>query len=195
MKTTKTFEIEIMRHNVTPAQFLAYVRGRVDAKGGRWIRSDLDLKYFAAGDDMNFSSTDGTPETRPCAAEKSTSRPYVMQTYILNFDGSCYNEICEFDFDDDKTGYGYYYLVNVEVAEEDRAANIAEYLAGVARRTAKKIERNAAEADRIRRWIETESKWTADWYVDMKKRDADLLDRENEGLQKIVEECRNACEV
>ena len=29
---TNTFEFEAMRHNVTPAQFLSYIRTRVDAK-------------------------------------------------------------------------------------------------------------------------------------------------------------------
>ena len=31
---------------------------------------------------------------------------------ILSFDGSMYNEICEFTFDDEKTGHGYYYQAN-----------------------------------------------------------------------------------
>lgn len=49
MKTNKTFEIEITRHNVTPAQFLSYVRRSVDKKGGEMLHSDLNPAYFAAG--------------------------------------------------------------------------------------------------------------------------------------------------
>lgn len=102
------FEVEFERNNVTPAQFLAYVRHMVDKKGGRYLRSDLDLAYFAAGKDLNFDTKhDGI-------TEKSISKPYEMQTYIKYSESGCvYNEICEFVFDDDKTGHGYYYLVNI----------------------------------------------------------------------------------
>ena len=48
----------------------------------------------------------------PCKSEIINLRPYEYQIYVLNFDGSCYNEICEFTFHDDKTGYGYYYTLN-----------------------------------------------------------------------------------
>ena len=41
-----------------------------------------------------------------------------MQIYISYPNGAVYNEICEFDFWDDKTGRGYYYLVNAEGEEE-----------------------------------------------------------------------------
>lgn len=117
MKTTTTFEIEIQRNNITPAQFLAYVRNRVDNKGGRYLRSDLDLAYFAAGKDLNFDIHHEEPEMNGLH-EKSISKPYEMQTYLRYANGAVYNEICEFQFFDDKTGNGYYYLVNV-VAEED----------------------------------------------------------------------------
>lgn len=120
MKLTKDFEIEITRNNVTPSQFLAYVRSRVDAKGGRLMRSDLDLAYFRAGNDLNFDFTHEDPETPELLGvhEKSVSKPYQMQTYIKYPNGAIYNEICEFTFFDDKTGAGYYYLVNVSTEEE-----------------------------------------------------------------------------
>ena len=44
--------------------------------------------------------------------------PYDFQTYILNHDGSMYNEICEFTFDDEKTGHGYYYQANRDSENE-----------------------------------------------------------------------------
>ena len=108
----KIAEIELTRHNVTPAQFLAYVRAQLVRKGIRDLASDLDLDYFRRGNDLNFYYHDD-PE-KPCRAEKNVSRPYEMQTYIANRDGSVYNEICEFEFDDEKTGHGYYYLLNAE---------------------------------------------------------------------------------
>lgn len=108
MMNANNFEVEIQRNNVTPAQFLSYVRHSVDAKGGKFLRGDLDLSYFAAGNDLNFDNDHGTWR------EKSISEPYRMQTYIRHEDGSIYNEICEFDFWDEKTGFGYYYLRNLD---------------------------------------------------------------------------------
>ena len=107
----KTFTYETLRHNVTPAQFLAHVRHNVDKRGGRWYRGDLGLDYFKAGNDLNFDIRHDDWEI-PCH-EISKSKPYEMQTYIKNADGTVYNEICEFTFDDEKTGTGYYYLINV----------------------------------------------------------------------------------
>lgn len=118
MKTNKTFEIEISRSNVTPAQFLSYVRRSVDRKGGEMLRGDLSLNYFAAGNDLNFDIHHEEPEFDGLH-EKSISKPYEMQTYLCYSNGAVYNEICEFTFDDEKTGHGYYYLVNVEAVEED----------------------------------------------------------------------------
>ena len=121
MKTNKTFEIEIQRSNVTPAQFLAYVRNRVDAKGGEMLRSDLSLDYFKRGDDLNFDIHHEEPEFDGLH-EKSISKPYEMQTFLHYSNGAVYNEICEFEFDSEKTGHGYYYLVNVEAVEEEPTA-------------------------------------------------------------------------
>ena len=53
---------------------------------------------------------DGTDT--PCEAETIRSFAYDYQIYILNWDGSMYNEICEFIFDDEKTGHGYYFQAN-----------------------------------------------------------------------------------
>lgn len=125
MKGNKTFEIEIQRCGVTPAQFLAYVRSRVDAKGGRMLRSDLDTRYFAAGDDLNFDIHHEGGELDGLH-EKSISRPYEMQTFLRYANGATYNEICEFVYDDDKTGHGYYYLVNVDAVEDENATESAE---------------------------------------------------------------------
>jgi len=105
-----TIKIELTRSNVTPAEFLAYVRSQLKKKGIRDYASDLDLRYWAAGNDLEFDYRDD-PD-RPCKAEKSISRPYEMQTYMLAWDGSLYNEICEMNFHDEKRGSGYYYLVN-----------------------------------------------------------------------------------
>lgn len=59
---------------------------------------------------------DGTDA--PCRAETCRTFAYDFQTYILNHDGSMYNEICEFTFDDEKTGHGYYYQANRDSENE-----------------------------------------------------------------------------
>lgn len=117
MKTNYT--IEIQRRNVTPAQFLAYVRRRLKATGGDAFCGCLDLDYFAAGSEPNYDTErDGTH----CI---SHSKPYSMQTYIRQ-DGRLYNEICEFEFDDEKTGYGYYYLIDAETEPETAETETTE---------------------------------------------------------------------
>lgn len=57
-------------------------------------------------------SNEQSADDAPCQAETIRQFKCDTQTYILNHDGSCYNEICEFTFDDDKTGHGYYYQAN-----------------------------------------------------------------------------------
>ena len=50
------YTIEIQRRNVTPAQFLAYVRRRLKATGGDAFCGCLDLDYFAAGSEPNYDT-------------------------------------------------------------------------------------------------------------------------------------------
>ena len=140
MKTNYT--IEIQRRNVTPSQFLAYVRRRLKATGGDAFCGCLDLDYFAAGSEPNYDTErDGTH----CI---SHSKPYSMQTYIRQ-DGRLYNEICEFEFDDEKTGYGYYYLIDAETetAETTETAPTAETETAETTETAQDAERDARIAD------------------------------------------------
>ena len=53
----------------------------------------------------------------PCKVETVSTFPYEFQTYILNHDGSMFNEICEFTFDEGNRGHGYYYQVNRDSKE------------------------------------------------------------------------------
>jgi hypothetical protein len=48
----------------------------------------------------------------PAQAETTRTFAYDYQVYILNHDGTCYNEICEFTFDSENRGYGYYFQLN-----------------------------------------------------------------------------------
>lgn len=113
-------ELELGRTNVTPAQFLAYVRRQIKKHGLTCIDPvDIDLDYFKAGNDLNFHYYND-PVNHPAAkAETSVSKPYEMQTYVLNWDGTVYNFIMEFDFDDEKTGHGYFFFINTWDDEEE----------------------------------------------------------------------------
>ena len=109
-------ELELTRRNCTPAQFLGYARAQIrKAKLECICAEDIDLDYFKAGNDLNFDIDNRGNTEAPCEREKSVSKPYEMQIYIKNWDGTVFNHIMEFEFDDDKTGHGYFYIVNTAV--------------------------------------------------------------------------------
>jgi len=78
----------------------------------RWGRKlfSNELYEYEVTERAHYSS-EWPGDDAPCKAETCRSFPYDLQTYILGWDGYCYNEICEFTFDDDKRGHGYYYQV------------------------------------------------------------------------------------
>ncbi len=158
------YQIEIERNNVTPAQFLRYVRQQCERKGidlsidretfekplseGSYSHSIIDgekkchaaeyrtitrlrrkfasyktpegfTRYYYTDELEEYQETElyyndwtANATDAPCRAEICKTFAYDYQTYILNFDGSMYNEICEFTFNDEKTGHGYYYQAN-----------------------------------------------------------------------------------
>jgi hypothetical protein len=120
------YEIEIQRHNVTLAQFLHYVKTECTKKGidfyiekeefenpsrpcnvYYFADKETGKKWYYQGNEKRLSWDDA-----PCQSEIVKIIPYETQTYILNFDNSMYNEICEFSFWDDKKGTGYYFQKN-----------------------------------------------------------------------------------
>jgi hypothetical protein len=131
--------IEIVRNHVTVKEFLTYVKNQCAKKGANWIDIDKALfgnpsqnsyrsyhvkdgiKYVTngykrrneqtGGVETVFSNSEWEADT---GAEAETSREFPLdwQTYIRNFDGSIYNEICEFTFDDAKRGHGYFFMLN-----------------------------------------------------------------------------------
>lgn len=120
-----TYEIEITRNNVTPAKFFAEIRFACKKKG---IDFGLELEQFInpiQPGNHHYAVINGEKvcyagnyryvepaESAPCEAEVCRDLPYDCQTFVRGFDGACYNEICEFTFDDEKTGHGYYYQMN-----------------------------------------------------------------------------------
>lgn len=174
MKTNYT--IEIQRRNVTPAQFLAYVRRRLKATGGDAFCGCLDLDYFAAGSEPNYDTErDGTH----CI---SHSKPYSMQTYIRQ-DGLLYNEICEFEFDDEKTGYGYYYLVDAAAeTEQDAETAPAAETETETTETARDAERDNRIAELMQTAIDCLGTRSA-WERGVKAYAEDLLYRLRESIE------------
>lgn len=187
MKTKKTFEIEIMRHNVTPAQFLAYLR-KMQKKHPE-MANDFDLRLFETDEHWNSSYSNGTPDTKPCEAETCKGNAYDKQTYVRNFDGSVYNEIIEFQFDDEKTGTGYYYTVQIDVAEEDREENTRENLAKIAAYHERKAQRCREKAAKNRAEVESDP-WLLESYKKNQIWEAERLEREAVEHDKLAEECR-----
>ena len=121
------YSIEITRRNVTLAQFLAAVRHECKRKGlyfeiekkefenpanpcNTWYIVKEGKKICCNNDYRMEYEADDTP----CKSEILKTKPLDYQTYILNWDGSMYNEICEFTFWENKKGTGYYYQVNKE---------------------------------------------------------------------------------
>jgi len=187
MKTTKVYEHEFTRHGVTPAQFLAYIRQQQKKYPGE-ICYDCDLRMFAA-ESWSSDYTNALPSERPCAAERCTDRPYDKQTYIRNFDGTTYNEIIEFQFDDDKIGTGYYYTVQIDVADEDREANTAEEVAAIIRRRAEQADRQEAKAEKIEAEADKADRegYTAKWWIDAQRTEAARLRREAAATRAAIE--------
>jgi uncharacterized protein YegP (UPF0339 family) len=130
--------IEIERNHVTVAAFLAYVKKQCAQKG---IAFDIDrhmfenptqnlyrsyhvkdgIKYCTTGYKRRNGQTGGVETVfsnseyeADTGAEAETSREFPLdwQTYIRMFDGSVYNEICEFNFDDEKHGRGYFFVLS-----------------------------------------------------------------------------------
>lgn len=190
IQSTTDFEIEIQRSNITPAQFLAYVRSRVDAKGGHWYRSDLDLRWFKNEDSRwNCSYSFGLPGERGASSEVNKDMAYDKQTYILNFDGSVYNEIVEFDFDDEKTGHGYYYLVNksaVPGCEESNKRHLIERAKRYFEREIERVKRKIAEK---KEHLESVRQWNSKFWIEMEERDIRTMEMEIENRLDDIAEC------
>lgn len=189
MKTTKVYEIECMRHNVTPGQFLAYVRSQCKKHGGNMEYSSAE---FARDGGWNSSYNDELPDGRTGAkAERVIDKPYEKNTYIANHDGTVYNQIIEFDFWDEKTGTGYYYEVQTDVRPEDTAANVRESVDGIARRAEKKAERLEILAARRLAKID---EWTSKSYAEAVRGQADLEKRDAAELREKARKARENIE-
>lgn len=139
-----TRQTEVTRTNVTLPVFFAAVK-KACIKNGMECNIDIDffqnptrpsddsyyvkngIRYARYGKGEPTREYDGADS----AAEAETSRmyPYDYQTYILNWDGSAFNEMCEFTFNDEKRGNGYYYQLNKDAEEKIMQNTITTFLA------------------------------------------------------------------
>lgn len=200
MKMKKLFELELTRNDVTPAQFLAYVRRMCKQHGIDCF--EMSARDFAAGQSwgndeyMNTRYVGGTPSTRPCESEICKATPYDHQTYIHNFDGETYNEIIEFTFDDEKTGHGYFFTVQTVTDDEHRAEDtrkvmesIVNYHRNMIAANERKIERKRRELAEIERNIA--NGWAGDhapYWASSVRFDIEHLERENADHAAAVKE-------
>ena len=121
--------VEMQRNNVTLSQFFSQIKTECKKKGlGFSLERDrkefenppfLNNNYYYIKDDKQICINDGYKTEHPaneasCKSEIYRVEPLDYQSYALNFDGSCHNEICEFTYDDEKTGHGYYYQIYKE---------------------------------------------------------------------------------
>lgn len=91
-------EIEIQRNNVTPRVFFSYCKRQCKKRGidlEDWIEYENFVDPIQVYDD-----------TEPNHNETCIIKPYEQHLYLKNN----YNFIIEFEFWDDKTGFGYLYL-------------------------------------------------------------------------------------
>ena len=118
-------QTEVTRTNVTLSAFFAAVKAATARKG---TEPTIDKDFFLnpptsesssyyIKDGRKVATYNGFTVTQPadmaaCQAETYRIKPLDWQTYTLNFDGSMYNEICEFTFDSETRGTGYYWQEN-----------------------------------------------------------------------------------
>lgn len=192
----KLYELELTRHGVTPAQFLAYVRQMCKKHE---IPFEMSARDFANGhswgNDVYADThyTGGTPETRPCFAETYKAKPYDHQTYFRGFDGSVYNEIIEFQFDDEKTGFGYFFTVSTEGETPEDAAAVMRSAVNVheiaIKRNEYSIEKKGAELAETLRNIERG--WAGSYagiHAEILRHEIEAAKQENEEHRAAIEE-------
>lgn len=194
MKTRKTFEHEYQRYNVTPAQFLAYLRSMAKKHPGE-LCNDFNLAVFKA-EGWTIDYSNALPSEKPCESERSIDRPYEKQTYIRNFDGTTYNEIIEFQFDNETHGTGYYYTVQIDVDEADKEANARENIAAIIERRTKKADREEAKAANIEAEADEAEKrgYTDKWWIEMKRSEAAHIMNEAKENRAAIAEANAALE-
>lgn len=184
------YQMELTRRDVSPAQFLAYIRSQAKKHD---IPFGMELDYFVKGDGSDSHYIGGTPETRPCESETCKALPCDHQTYMRAFDGSVFNEIIEFTYDTETTGHGYYYTISAD-GEPDDAERIRtstiNYHARKIKQNARKIEKNTAEISETQNDIDRgyRDEKAAGYHIENLKHENDRMTRENDEHRAAIDE-------
>ena len=114
--------IEIQRNNVTLNAFFKYIESECKKKAMECMvdreifeneNINEDYRYYVKDGIKHYShngfNTKHDGKDAACQSEIYRTKPYDFQSYVKNFDGTFFNEICEFTFDDENKGSGYYY--------------------------------------------------------------------------------------
>lgn len=115
-------QVEVIRSNITLSAFFAAIKAATARKG---TDMTIDKDFFEnppTSESSSYYIKDGEKiytyngftvrqpvDMAACKAETYRIKPLDWQTYTLNFDGSMFNEICEFTFDSETKGSGYYW--------------------------------------------------------------------------------------
>lgn len=103
-KKATLYEYETQRTNITPKAFFGHVKRELKRKCG------IDLAMWCDNFDA-WSKRDGLPSTNTrTTTEVCKTLPFEWQFFLQG----AYNFILEFDFWDDKTGFGYCYIHEYE---------------------------------------------------------------------------------
>ncbi len=118
----KRIEAEIQRTNITVSQFISSVKQVLKKKGidyadiiGMTTKEFKEMPVDGLGE-MNHS-------TETLASNFWYTKPCHYQTCYFEKNGVGTNEICEFEFDDDKKGNGYFYFLNVCEDDCEKSTN------------------------------------------------------------------------
>lgn len=110
----KLNEVEIQRQNVTPRQFWSYCKREIERRTGGALHLSDWLEDFGDWETPTCESKWHKDEHESWGEDARTEviryEPFGCQWYLQ---GS-YNFIMEFDFYDEKTGFGYLYMCDME---------------------------------------------------------------------------------
>ena len=104
------YTVEIQRNNITPRQFFTYCKNQIEKRTGEDIMSIWCESYEA------WSGEDGVPEYDNYCKHDDWDDPVMEICKTKAFDwqlflGKSYNFIMEFEFDTEKKGHGYLFLM------------------------------------------------------------------------------------
>lgn len=183
-------EIECMRHDVTPGQFLAYVRSQCKKHGGNMEYSAAEFAAASWGAEYRDELPD---DGHGAMAETVKDEAFEKQTLIISHDGRVYNQIIEFDFWNNRTGTGYYYEKDAEPeSQEEAAQNVKKNVLGIARRALQKaarLEQKAAKAvNDMTEWTGPLSSYSLAWDARTARREAaELRQKAARAIERLPE--------